>query len=231
MWLKGGRAIKIVHSTGVKKKVTSYYPAFIGLKGRKCVVVGGGEVALRKVEILLEQGAAIRVISPDLCPSLWNLAANGEIDLIRRRYRIGDLQGAFLAFAATDDASVNQEMVKEAREKAVLVNVADQPENCDFIVPSYFRRGDVMVAISTGGKSPALARKIRTRLEKIFGHEYAALAIIISQVRLEMKQRGIKITGNAWEEALDLDLLIELLRKGENEKAKTSLIDRLISKQ
>lgn len=210
-----------------KEQIAGYYPAFISIKGRKCAVVGGGEVALRKVKILLEQGADVKVISPDLCPGLKHLAGNGEIKAFPRKYQAGDLQDAFLAFAATDDADVNREMVMEAHEKRVLINVADQPDKCDFIVPSYLRRGDVTIAISTGGKSPALARKIRTRLEKIIGDEYTTLALIISEVRSEVKRRGIKVDGNTWEEALDLDLLIELIKKGESQKAKTFLLNKL----
>lgn len=214
-----------------EKQVTGYYPAFINVKGRKCIVVGGGEVALRKVRMLLEQGGSVKVISPALCPELKDLAGNREIDLLQKDYQVGDLQDAFLAFAATDDPDINREMVLEASEKGVLINVADQPQECNFIVPSYFRRGSITIAISTSGKSPALARKIRTRLEKIIGDEYAELAIIISQVRSDIKRQKIKVDGSAWEEALDLDSLIELIRKGESQKAKTLLFDTLRSQQ
>ncbi len=139
-------------------------------------MVGGGQVALRKVRALLEHRANIEVISPDLCSELIELAEDGQIRVFRRHYQPGDLRKAFTAIAATDNSDINLQVVKEARRNAVLVNVVDDAENSDFILPSYLRRGDVTVAISTAGRSPALARKIRTRLEKNFGDEYAAPA-------------------------------------------------------
>ncbi len=209
----------------------TYYPVFLNVEGKKCVVVGGGQVAWRKVRVLLEHGADVEVISPDLCPELTKLAESGEIHALTREYRAGDLKSAFVAIAATDDNEINQHVVAEARRRAVLVNVVDDAENSDFIVPSYLRRGDITVAVSTGGKSPALARKIRSRLEKEMGDEYASLASLISEVRGEVKQQGIKIDGNGWQEALDLDQLLDLLRKGEQARARVALLSNLKAKQ
>jgi siroheme synthase-like protein len=121
--------------------------------------------------------------------------------------------------------------VAEARGSAVLVNVVDDAGNSDFIVPSYLRRGDVTIAVSTGGKSPALARKIRSRLEKELGDEYALLACLIGEARDEVRQQGINLDGDSWQEAIDLDLLIDLLRKGERERAKATLLSNLKTKQ
>lgn len=208
-------------------KLPTYYPIFMNIGGKKCVVAGGGEVALRKVKTLLEHGASVKVISPDLCSELGRLAESGEISVLQRSYRVGDLQDAVIAIVATNDSNTNLEVVKEARRKAVLVNVVDDAESSDFIVPSYMRRGDVTIAISTAGRSPALARKIRTRLEKDFGEEYASLALLIDEVRTEVKRQGIKVDGNVWQEALDLDLLSDLLRRGDNEKAKAILLSNL----
>jgi len=212
-------------------ELPTYYPIFLNISGKKCVVVGGGQVALRKVTTLLEHGASVEVISPDLCSELSQLAESGEIGVLRRSYRAGDLQDAVIAIAATNDSNTNLEVVKEARRKAVLVNVVDDAESSDFIVPSYMRRGDVTIAISTGGRSPALARKIRNRLEKDFGDEYASLALLIDEVRAEVKGQGIKVNGDAWQEALDLDLLGDLLRRGDNEKAKAILLSNLKARQ
>ncbi len=206
---------------------SQYYPIFLSVSSKRCVVVGGGQVALRKVRVLLECGANVRVISPDVCFELSQLAESGEIEVFNREYRTGDLKGAFVAIVATNDSTTNLKVAKEAQRDAVLVNVVDDAENSNFIVPSYVRRGDVTLAISTAGRSPALARKIRTRLEKEFGDEYASLALLISEVRGEVKRQGIKVNGDAWQEALDLDLLIELMRKGEDEKARTILLDNL----
>jgi siroheme synthase-like protein len=212
-------------------QVYPYYPIFLSISGQRCVVVGGGLVALRKVTTLLEHGAKVEVISPDLCPELRQMAERGTISLLPRGYASGDLQGAFIAIAATDDDKINRKLSEEARKMGVLVNVVDDRELSDFIVPSYLRRGDITIAVSTAGKSPALARKIRTRLEKEFGVEYASLAPLIDEVRQELKGQGIKINGDAWQEALDLDVLTEMVRGGQGEKAKTILLTDLKRRQ
>jgi siroheme synthase-like protein len=204
-----------------------YYPVFLNADGRKCLVVGGGQVALRKVGGLLEHGADVTVISPDLCPGLAELARSGEINALAREYRAGDLENAFLAIAATDNSEVNRRVEAQARRRAVLVNVVDDIENSDFIAPSYLRRGDVTIAISTCGKSPALARKIRLKLEKELGDEYAELTSVISEVRAEIRQQKITIDSDGWQEALDLDLLLGLLEKGEKETARVTLLSNL----
>ena len=209
----------------------AYYPIFLNISGWKCVVVGGGQVALRKIRTLLEHGASVEVISLDLCPELGQLAESGEIRVLQRSYQAGDLQDAVIAIAATNDTNTNREVAKEARRKAVLVNVVNDPKDSDFIAPSYIRRGDVTIAISTGGRSPALARKIRTKLEGDFGDEYAPLALLINEVRAEVKRQRIKVNGKAWQEALDLDLMIDLLRRGDNGKAKAILLSNLKRRQ
>jgi precorrin-2 dehydrogenase/sirohydrochlorin ferrochelatase len=200
---------------------------FLKIKGKKCVVVGGGEVARRKVRALLEYGASVEVISPEPCRELNKLVEMGKIKLLPRHYQPGDLQGAFLAIAATDDSQINRQVVKEAQDKAVLVNVADDAEDSDFILPSYLRRGALTIAVSTAGISPALARKIRTRLEKDFGDEYAALVNLVGEVRAELKRQGIELSGDDWQEALDLDFILDLLKKGEGEKARAALLENL----
>lgn len=208
-------------------KTQGHYPVFLKISGKKCVVVGGGQVARRKVKTLLEHGASVEVISPEPCPELNKLVERGEIRLLRRGYQAGDLEGAFLAIAATDNRALNRQVLKEAQERAVLVSVADDPENSDFIVPSAVRRGTLSIAVSTGGVSPALARKIRTRLEEEFGDEYASLVRLVGEVRAEVRRRGIKVGGDDWQEALDLDLLTRLLKKGDEKKAKAVLLENL----
>ena len=215
----------------MKKADQAFYPMFLNIGGKRCVVVGGGRVALRKVRTLLEHGANIEVISPDLCPELVELAEGGQIKTSRRQYQPGDLQKALIAIAATDDSDINRQVVKEARSEGVLVNVADNLENSDFIVPSYARREGVTIAVSTAGKSPALARKIRTILEKELGDEYASLVRLIGEVRAEVKRQGIKVSGDDWQESLDLDLMIELLKKGDEEKARDVLLGNLKARQ
>ena len=209
----------------------TYYPVFLNVEGRKCVVVGGGQVAWRKVRVLLEHGADVEVISPDLCPELAKLVQGREIHALTREYQAGDLENAFVTIAATDCGDINQRVVVEARRRAVLVNVVDDAKNSDFIVPSYLRRGELTIAVSTGGKSPALARKIRSRLEKELGDEYALVVRLIGEVRAEIRQQNIKINDDDWQEALDLELLLDLLRKGEKVKAKAILLSNLKAKQ
>ena len=210
---------------------TIYYPVFLNVKGRHCTVIGGGQVALRKVTTLLEDGAKVTVISPDLCPELTNLSKKTEISVIHREYRKGDLEGAFVAIAATDSSIINQQVAAEAREKSVLVNVVDDAGYSDFIAPSIVRRGEITIAISTSGQSPALARKLRTKLEKEFGEEYARLGRLLGEVRAEAKKQNIVVDGDGWQEAIDLDRILEHLRKGEEEKAKQTLLSNLKAKQ
>ncbi len=214
-----------------KGQGTIYYPVFLNVEGKKCVVVGGGQVALRKVGALLEYGAEVEVISSDLCPELAKLAESGEIRALIREYLAGDLKNAFVAIAATDNNEINRQVVTEARKRVVLINVVDDADNSDFIVPSRLRLGEITIAVSTGGKSPALARKIRSKLEKELGDEYALLADLVSEVRAEVRQQNLRIDSDVWQEALDLDLLLDLLRKGEKERAKTVLLSNLKAKQ
>ena len=203
-----------------------YYPVFLDIDGKKCVVIGGGEVALRKVNTLLENGAKVEVISPGLCPEL---AANRQISVVKRAYEPGDIAGAFLAIVATDSRETNHQVAMEARSEKVLVNVVDDAEYCDFILPSLVQRGDITFAISTAGKSPALARKLRTRLEKEFGEEYAVLVRVVEDIRGEIKRRGLSIDAETWQEALDLDLLAGFIKKGQTEKAREAITRTLLS--
>lgn len=144
---------------------------FLDLSGRRCVVIGGGKVAGRKARKLLQARAEVVVISPETEPEIESVA----VEVHRRPYREGDLEGAYLAFAATDVREVNAAVAREAKERGIPVNVADKPAEGDFAVPSTLRRGRLQVAVSTGGASPALARKIRLKLEESFGPEWAGI--------------------------------------------------------
>lgn len=208
-------------------EVSPYYPIFLNIRGKKCLVVGGGEVALRKVKALLEHGANVQVVSPVLCTELSQLAKDGAVQAHQRSYKAEDLQDALIAVVATDNAKTNEGVAAEARRRGVLVNVVDDPQHSDFIVPSYFRRGDVTIAVSTSGRSPALARKIRSQLEKDFEPEYAQLALLAGEVRSELKREGVTVDSNAWQEVLDLDALSELLRDGRNQEVKDVMLKNL----
>jgi siroheme synthase-like protein len=147
------------------------YPIFLDLSGRRCVVVGGGAVAMRKARKLLQAGAEVVVVSPAVLSELESIGA----EIRYRPYEAGDLEGADLAFTATDSREVNAAVAREARERGVLVNSADKPSEGDFAVPSTLRRGGLQVAVSTGGASPTLARRIRKELEASFGPEWAGV--------------------------------------------------------
>jgi len=208
-------------------KAVVFYPTFFNLQGKKGMVVGGGEVALRKVKMLLDGGAKVTVISPRPHPEIVKLSKEKAIHLIQRDYEAGDLKDAVIAMVCTDKEKVNRKVADEAKKAGVLVNVADHSEPSDFIIPSFLRRGNLIVAVSTSGVSPALARKIRTKLEKSFGEEYATLLSIIGEVRSTIKEKGIIVGEEAWQEALDLDTLISLVEAGQREKAKTLLLSKL----
>jgi len=208
-----------------------FYPVFLKIQAKRCVVIGGGKVALRKVKMLLDCGAKIFVISPKPHPNITKLAEEKIIHLIQRDYEPRDLKKAAIAIACTDVKEVNRKVADEAKKAGVLVNVADDPELSDFIIPSFFRRGNLTLAVSTSGKSPALARKIRMKLEKNFGKEYASLLSLIGEVRSALKRKGYIVDADAWQEALDLDLLIQLVRSGQRNKAKAILLWKLAPDQ
>lgn len=159
------------------------YPVNLKIKNRSCVVIGGGEVAARKIGPLLFCQAKVTVISPTVCNDVSDLAASGKVTWHRRRFRPGDLQGAFLVFAATDDREVQKLVIGEAVRENVLVNSADVPDVCTFQVPATVRQGDLLLAVSTGGASPALSASIRRRLTEEYGFEYRVLVDLFAAIR------------------------------------------------
>jgi len=203
-----------------------YYPAFLDLRGRRCAVIGGGVVAEGKVKGLLEAEAEVTVISPQLTSTLQKLADEGRIAHIGRQYRPGDLIGAFLAISATDDRTVNEQVWKEAIERNIVVNVVDDPPRCGFIAPAIVRRGDLIIAISTGGKAPALAARLRRQLEHAIGHEYARFVELAGSIRapLSARCRDFEQRKTLWRELLDSDVL-DLLRQGEEAGARRRIAE------
>nr|HID60031.1 bifunctional precorrin-2 dehydrogenase/sirohydrochlorin ferrochelatase [Desulfobacterales bacterium] len=163
-----------------------YYPINLDVRDRKCVVVGGGPVGERKVKMLLECGASVMVVSPDASEWLRDMADQERIDLRLRKYRREDLEGAFLVIGATNDAKLNQEISRDAARVNILCNIVDQPEACNFVIPAVFRQGDLLITISTSGKSPAFARKLREQMEKEFGPEYGTFLEIMGAVRKKL---------------------------------------------
>ncbi len=210
-----------------KQAASPYYPVLLNIQDKKCLIIGGGEVALRKAKTILEHGANVVSVSTAFCAEMKALAKHHAIKTICRDYQPGDLDDAYMVIAATDDARVNEKVAADARKKKMLVNVVDKPDISDFIVPSYFRRGDIIVAVSTSGKSPALSRKIKSELAEEFKPEYAQLAVIASDVRNELKRNGVEVNADQWQKALDLNSLIELIKRGRNKEAGEIMLARL----
>ena len=199
-----------------------YYPAFLSMRGRSSVVIGGGSVAERKVGGLLRAGARVTVVSPKVTPALEERARSGAIRWIRRGYRPGDLKDIWLAIAATNDETVNAAIFREAEERNTLLNVADNPKLCTFIAPAVLEREGLTIAVSTGGESPALARKVREELEQLFPPEYGALLEAAAEVREALRNEGKRAPSDIWQQALSPEVL-GLLRQGRTAEAKDRL--------
>jgi precorrin-2 dehydrogenase/sirohydrochlorin ferrochelatase len=168
-----------------------YFPVLLDLAGKTCVVVGGGRVAERKVQGLRKAGAEVRVIGPKVTAALARLQAGGKIGCRLRPFRLGDLRGAFLAIAATDDRTVNERVFQQALAMKIPVNVVDDPAHSTFIVPSLVRQGDLLLAISTSGRSPALARMLRQKMEREIGPEYGFLLKMLAAARRKVLPMGL----------------------------------------
>ncbi|MCG8639316.1 MAG: bifunctional precorrin-2 dehydrogenase/sirohydrochlorin ferrochelatase, partial [Desulfobacterales bacterium] len=165
-----------------------YFPLFLDIDGKSCLVVGGGEVGARKAGTLDRCGAGVTVVSPAFSERFKALAH--RITCIRKKYEPGDIEGMSLVFAATDNARLNRRIQQDARERSVWCNVADGPGHSDFILPSVIERGDLILAVSTSGSSPALARKIRLELEEIFGPEYEKILRVMGGIRKKLLASG-----------------------------------------
>jgi siroheme synthase-like protein len=203
-----------------------FYPVSLDLSGRRCVVVGGGTIAERRIEGLLEAGAVVTVVSPELTPGLADSAAAGRIRHVARAYQAGDLTAAELAFTAVDDPAVSPAVALEAHERGVWLNAADDPAHCDFIVPGLVRRGVLTVAIGSSGASPALVRALREHLDTALGAEWAALGELAATARCELRGAGRPTDGEAWRRALGADVRA-LLAEGRVGEARCRLRTRL----
>jgi len=206
----------------------AFYPILINLEGQNAVVVGGGRVAERKIETLLAHGAAVHVIARELTPALMRYVQGGEIRHLGREFQETDLDHAFVVVAATDDPSLNRRVSEVAREKGLLVNAVDQPSDCNFIVPSILKRGDLLISVSTSGKSPALARRIREDLEGMFGKEYESFLVLMRRLRGEILSRGRSSDENkrVFQELVHSEIL-NGIRENDMEKVAALLSDIL----
>jgi precorrin-2 dehydrogenase/sirohydrochlorin ferrochelatase len=197
-----------------------HYPVYLSLTGRHCFVLGGCALAKEKVRGLLAGDAKVTVISPEVTPGLGELALRGRIDLIDRRYRRGDLRTAFLVIVVGQPPTVTDTVWKETRERNILVNTLDDVPHCDFIAPAIVRRGDLAVAISTGGKAPALAVRLRQRLEVELGEEHARFLELAGDLRVPLARRwpDFETRRTLWYRLIDSDVL-HLLRRGHESAA------------
>lgn len=174
-----------------------YLPIFLAMEGRRCVVIGGGVIATRKVAQLVAAGAQVTIVSPALTPALEKMAAAASIEWRARNWITSDLDGFALAFAATDDPAVHREARAKARSLGVLINIADEPEGCDFIAPAVVHRGDLQIAVSTSGASPAMAARIRRELEAQFGWEHAAALRVMRAARKYLRANDADLASRA----------------------------------
>ncbi len=205
-----------------------YYPVNLELRDRRCVVVGGGRVAERKTLSLLEAGADVTVVSPALTPKLAALASSGKIQQVPTVFQEAHLAGALLVIAATNDLSANRAVAQLCHKKNILVNVAAPPEESSFIVPSVVERGDLVIAVSTSGASPALAKNIRLELEKRYGPEYGLLLTRLALVRKRLQEEvGSEAIRRQVLEAIIGSDVLALLRKGKLPEA-DQLINELL---
>jgi precorrin-2 dehydrogenase/sirohydrochlorin ferrochelatase len=197
------------------------YPVYIDLSDKKCLLVGGGKVAERKIDQLLEYQCIIKVVSLQAEENIRKWADEGLIVLEQREFMEEDLEGIFMVFVATDNNMVNDQVSKLCRERGIMVNAVDDPPNCDFYVPSILKRSSLVLAISTGGKSPAFARRLRRELEEIITPEYGEFVDMIGEQRDLVKDRieDIETRKKIFEELIYSDIL-ELLQAGEKDKAK-----------
>ncbi|MGE0228700.1 MAG: bifunctional precorrin-2 dehydrogenase/sirohydrochlorin ferrochelatase [Dehalococcoidia bacterium] len=225
-----------------------YYPIFVEMEGRAVLLVGGGHVALEKIGKLVNSGARVTVVAPELIPPVRAFIDDGRADWRARPYCAGDVDGFEMVMVATDDGEVNATVAGEARAAGIWVNAADDVANCDFILPSLAQRGRIAIAASTGGSSPALARWLRERLEEFLSDEVVALGDLLADVRVLARERDRacastcgrartpppllcescpnRITPDAWQAAID-DELRSLLRRGDYDGARERLLATL----
>ena len=205
-----------------------YYPVHLDIQNRKVLVVGGGSVGTRKVKTLLDCGARVTVVSPEVSRQLRELAASGDIILAERSYQSEDLTGVFVVIGATDDETLNQQISSDADRLNTLCNIADRPEVCNFILPSIVQRDDLVITISTSGQSPALAKKLRKTLENQFGEEYGTLLQLMGAIRKKLLQQAHKPEAHKplFEQLINSDLIV-MIQAGKTEEIDALLFDIL----
>src|SRR6266508_2881292 len=217
------------HSSSNDQEImNTYYPVYIQLREQPCVVIGGGKIAEGKVDGLLEAEAKVTVISPDLTPRLHDLVNQKQITHLARTYQPGDLTGAFMVICATDRADINHQVWQEASANRQLVNVVDDTPRCNFIAPSILRKGDLTIAISTSGKAPALAVRLKERLQREIGPEYERFLELARALREPLAQHipDFETRKALWYELVDSEIL-DVLARGDETSAR-EIISRVV---
>ena len=198
------------------------YPANLIVAGRRCLVVGAGRIAARKIDALLAAGADVHVVAPEIGSEVRAWADKGELEAVERAFEPADVDGAWLVTSATGDPDVDGAVFLAGEERRVWVNAADDPANCSFTLMSVVRRGDIVVTVGTGGRSPALAAWLKTRFEDEHGPEYETLLDLLAEAREELRSTGRSSEDVDWRHAIDSGML-ELIRAGRVEEAKETL--------
>ncbi|HZJ24967.1 MAG TPA: bifunctional precorrin-2 dehydrogenase/sirohydrochlorin ferrochelatase [Anaerolineales bacterium] len=208
--------------------MTNYYPIYVQLNEQPCVVIGGGKIAEGKVDGLLAANAKVKIISPELTPHLHDLVKQNQVEYAARNYQVGDLTGAFMVICATDQTDINHQVWQEASANQQLVNVVDDTPRCNFIAPAILRKGDLNIAISTGGKAPALAVRLKERLQEEIGPQYERFLELSGQLREPLARHipDFETRKKLWYELVDSDIL-ELLSQ-DNEPAALDLISEVV---
>jgi precorrin-2 dehydrogenase / sirohydrochlorin ferrochelatase len=208
--------------------MNTYYPVYIELREQPCIVIGGGKIAEGKVEGLLAGWANVTVISPDLTAHLRELVEEKKITYLARAYQPGDLTGAFMVICATDQAEINHQVWQEASANRQLVNVVDDTPRCNFIAPSILRKGDLTIAISTSGKAPALAVRLKERLQRELGPEYERFLELAGELREPLARHipDFETRKALWYELVDSEIL-DVLARGD-ESAARAIISRVV---
>lgn len=203
-----------------------YYPIYLQLKNQPCVVIGGGKIAEGKVEGLLEAGAQVKIVSPDLTKTLHGHVQAGRVSFLQREYQPGDLDGAFMVICATDKREINHQVWEEANANHQLVNVVDDTPYCNFIAPSTMRQGDLTIAISTGGKAPVLAVRLKEKFQREIGPHYAHFLRLAGKLRKPLAERipDFETRKALWYQLIDSGVL-ELLEQGDEPAALQKISD------
>jgi siroheme synthase-like protein len=198
-----------------------YYPIYLDLKGRDVLVVGGGSIAEGKALQLVEAGARVTVVSPELTDALGAAVDRGEINHLNGSFTEGDLNGAFLVISATDDRKVNEKVARSAKERGLLCNVVDQPDLCNFITPALVTRGELQISVSTGGGSPTLTQRVKREVAALIGEEYGVLLELAAEMRAGAKQRvpDFERRKDALRAFVESDAL-DLIRAGKRDEAR-----------